>query len=299
MEDQAVRCYRHQDRETGVRCTRCERPICPDCMISASVGFQCPECVRQGSAGPGSSGGRPGGGSGRVPQPRTVAGGVVARDPYLVTKILIGLNIAVFLLELAIGNRFVNDYDLYAGCLPNGFGGQQCFGAANGEWYRVLTAAFLHDQHNPLHIGFNMLSLWWIGAPLEQLLGRARYLALYFVSALAASAAVLLIAPGTPTLGASGAIFGLFGATAVFMRRMRYDMRPILILLGLNILFSFTWANVSWQAHLGGLAAGSVVAVAMAYAPRERRDLVQWGTAAGVLVLSLVLTAVAVAQVTS
>jgi membrane associated rhomboid family serine protease len=300
MEDQAVCCYRHQDRETGVRCTRCERPICPDCMISASVGFQCPECVRQGSAGPGGSGGRPGGGSGRVPQPRTVAGGVVARDPYLVTKILIGLNVAVFLLELAVGDRLVNDLDLYALCGTNPFNGQQqCIGVADGEWYRVLTSAFLHEQNNPLHIGFNMLSLWWIGAPLEQLLGRVRYLAIYVVSALAASAAVLLIAPDAPTLGASGAIFGLFGATAVFMRRMRYDMRPILILLGLNIVFSFTWAHVSWQAHLGGLVAGSVIAIAMAYAPRERRDLVQWGTVAAVLVLSLALTGVAVAQVTS
>ena len=294
MDQQVVCCYRHPDRETGVRCTRCERPICPECMISASVGFQCPECVRQGS----SSGS--GGGSGRPPQPRTVAGGVLTRDPILITKILIGLNIAVFLLELAVGDRLVRDLSLYAVCQNNPFTGQQqCIGVAHGEWYRVLTSAFLHDRTNPLHIGFNMLSLWWIGPSLERLLGRSRYIALYLISALGGSAAVLLIAPDSLTLGASGAIFGLFGATAVFMRRMRYDMRPILILLGLNIVFSFTWANVSWQAHVGGLVAGTVVAIAMAYAPRERRDLVQWGTAAAVLVLSLALTGFAVAQVTS
>ncbi|NUS15765.1 MAG: rhomboid family intramembrane serine protease [Streptomyces sp.] len=283
--DQAVCCYRHPDRETGIRCTRCDRPICPECMISASVGFQCPDCVRQAS--------------GHTPRQRTVAGGLVTHDPFLVTKILIALNVAVFVLELAAGDRVVGDLSLYAACTPKTYPVHQCFGAADGEWYRVVTSAFVHDRTNFGHIVFNMLSLWWIGAPLERLLGRSRYIALYAVSALAASAAVLLITPDSPTVGASGAIFGLFGATAVFMRRLNYDMRPILILLALNIVFSFTWANVSWQAHIGGLVAGTAVAIGMAYAPRERRDLVQWGTAAGVLVLAVVLNVIAVAQVTS
>ncbi|MFG1805444.1 rhomboid family intramembrane serine protease [Streptomyces sp. NPDC049040] len=283
--DQAVCCYRHPDRETGIRCTRCEKPICPDCMVSASVGFQCPDCVRQGSA--------------HAPRQRTVAGGVVAHDPFLITKILIALNIAVFAIELAVGDRVVEDLGLYALCTPKGFAPHQCIGVADGEWYRVITSAFLHDRSNFFHIGFNMLSLWWIGAPLERLLGRSRYIAIYLISALAGSAAVLLITPHSLTLGASGAIFGLFGGIAVFMRRLRYDMRRILILLVLNIVFSFTWPNVSWQAHMGGLVAGTVVAIGMAYAPRERRDVVQWGTAAGVLVLTVVLTVIAVAQVTS
>lgn len=283
--DQGVCCYRHPDRETGIRCTRCDKPICTDCMVSASVGFQCPDCVRQGS--------------GHAPRQRTVAGGVVSRDPFLVTKILIALNVAVFVIELVVGIRVERDLDVFAACTPKQIPPQHCFGVAHGEWYRVITSAFLHDRSNFAHIGFNMLSLWWIGAPLERLLGRSRYLALYLISALAGSAAVLLITPETGALGASGAIFGLFGATAVFMRRLRYDMRPILILLVLNIVFSFTWPNVSWQAHLGGLIAGTAVAVGMAYAPRERRDAVQWGTAAGMLVLTVVLTVVAVAQVTS
>ncbi len=283
--DQAVCCYRHPDRETGIRCTRCERPICPACMVSASVGFQCPECVAQADHR-------------HTQAPRTVAGGrASAGDPFLITKLLIAVNIAVFVLELIMGDRLVRDLGLYAVCAPPRFG-HICGGAADGQWYRVLTSAFLHDRTNYAHIGFNMLSLWWIGAPLEQRLGRARYSALYFVSALGASAAVLLITPDTLTLGASGAIFGLFGATAVYVRRLRYDMRPILILLGLNILFSFTWANVSWQAHIGGLIAGTVVAIGMLYAPRERRDLVQWGTAAAVLAVSLILIVIAVAQVT-
>ncbi|MYS21200.1 Membrane associated serine protease, rhomboid family [Streptomyces sp. DvalAA-14] len=288
MDQQLVSCYRHPDRETGIRCTRCDRPICPQCMVSASVGFQCKECVGQAA--------------GAQVQPRTVAGGSVAADPFLITKILIGLNIAVFLLELAKGNALVNRLDLYAVCgqLPSGQHG--CIGVAHGpdQWYRILTSAFAHENAMPpLHIGFNMLSLWWIGAPLERMLGRSRYLALYFVSAVAGSAAVLLLAPSSPTLGASGAIFGLFGATAVFMRRMRYDMRPILILLALNLVFSFTWSGVSWQGHLGGLAGGTLIALALAYAPREHRALVQWGTSAVVLVAALVISAIAVAQVTS
>ena len=281
---QAVCCYRHPDRETGIRCTRCDRPICPECMISASVGFQCPDCVRAHT---------------RSTRQRTVAGGVVARDPFLVTKILIGLNIAVFALEIWRGDRLVGDLGLAAVCDPAGLPGGHCYGVADGEWYRVITSAFVHQRHfPPTHILFNMLSLWWIGGPLEQMLGRVRYIAVYLISALAGSAAVLLLSPDTLTIGASGAIFGLFGAFAVFMRRLNADMRPVLILLGLNIVFTFTWANVSWQGHLGGLVGGTAVAIAMAYAPRERRALVQWGTAAGVLVLSLVLSAVAVAQVT-
>ncbi|MFF7192452.1 rhomboid family intramembrane serine protease [Streptomyces sp. NPDC008079] len=283
--DQAVCCYRHPDRETGIRCTRCDRPICPECMVNASVGFQCPDCVNESSR--------------HTAAPRTVAGGTVAADPFLITKILIGLNIAVFLLVQAVGDRLVYDLGLYAVCGNDPFGQHGCIGVAQGpdQWYRLITSAFLHQA--VLHIGFNMLSLWWIGAPLERMLGRARYLALYLVSALGGSALVLLLAPSSLTLGASGAVYGLFGATAVFMRRMRYDMRPVLILLALNIVFTFTWADVSWQGHIGGLVAGTAIAIGMAYAPRERRDLVQWGTTAAVLMVSIALSVIAVAQVTS
>jgi membrane associated rhomboid family serine protease len=205
----------------------------------------------------------------------------------------------VFLLVKAVGDRMVYDLGLYAQCTDLQTLHHVGCGVASGpdQWYRLLTSAFLHQEY--WHIGFNMLSLWWIGAPLEQRLGRLRYTALYFVSAIGGSAVVLLLAPNALTLGASGAIFGLFGATAVYMRRMRYDMRPVLILLALNIFFSFTWANVSWQGHIGGLVAGTLVAIGMLYAPRERRDLVQWGTFAAVLAVSLLLAGIAVAQVTS
>ncbi|MEU4091089.1 rhomboid family intramembrane serine protease [Streptomyces sp. NPDC026673] len=274
MTDQAVRCYRHPDRETGIRCSRCERPICPECMINASVGFHCPECVREGRRAAQSA------------EPRTVAGGTVAGDPRLVTKILVALNLLVFLLAQVEGKRFVIELGLFTPCYSPGT--VECGVAGGpGEWYRLLSSMFLHQEI--AHIAFNMLSLWWIGGPLEALLGRARYIALYLVAGLGGSALVVLLAPDTLTLGASGAIYGLFGATAVFIKRLRMDMRPVLILLALNLLFTFTWGNISWEAHIGGLVTGTIVAVAMAYAPRSHRALVQWGTCA-VMLLAVAVT---------
>jgi len=277
-------CYRHPDRETGIRCTRCERPICPECMVSASVGFQCPECVRGGS------------GTGHAPtaaQPRTIAGGTVAADPRLATKILIGLCVAFYLLQQVLGDSFTERLELLGQAYVPQFGSVE--GIAEGQPYRLLTAMFLHGS--VIHILFNMMSLWWIGGPLEAALGRARYLALYFVSGLAGSALTYLIAaPNQPSLGASGAIFGLFGATAVLMRRLRYDMRPVIALLVINLIFTFGWANIAWQAHIGGLVAGVITGYAMVHAPRERRALIQYGTCAVVLVIVVVLTLIRTAQ---
>ncbi|WP_030344323.1 rhomboid family intramembrane serine protease [Streptomyces sp. NRRL S-1022] len=279
-------CYRHPDRETGVRCTRCERPICPECMVSASVGFQCPDCVRDGS------------GTGHAPQvsrPRTLAGGAVTADPRLLTKILIGINLAVFI-AIQADRSLLDDVVLYGAWPPKPFAPTS--GVAGGEWYRFVTSMFAHEQY--WHIGFNMLSLWWVGGPLEAALGRARYLAVYFVSGLAGGALTYLFAsPTTASLGASGAIFGLFGATAVLMRRLNYDMRPVIALLVINLIFTFNPSmNISWEAHIGGLVAGVITGYAMVHAPRERRSLVQYGTCAVVLLLSLALVLVRTAQLT-
>ncbi|MFJ4523766.1 rhomboid family intramembrane serine protease [Streptomyces sp. NPDC088810] len=279
-------CYRHPDRETGVRCTRCERPICPECMVSASVGFQCPDCVRGGS------------GTGHAPQasrPRTLAGGTVTTDPRLLTKILIGINLAVFI-AIQADRSLLDDVVLYGAWPPKPF--TPTSGVAGGEWYRFVTSMFAHEQY--WHIGFNMLSLWWVGGPLEAALGRARYLAVYFASGLAGGALTYLLeSPTTASLGASGAIFGLFGATAVLMRRLNYDMRPVVALLAINLIFTFNPSmNISWEAHIGGLVAGVVTGYAMVHAPRERRSLVQYGTCAVVLVLSLALVLVRTAQLT-
>ncbi|MFC9242957.1 rhomboid family intramembrane serine protease [Streptomyces sp. NPDC057136] len=262
-------CYRHPGRETGIRCTRCERPICTECMVNASVGFQCPNCVREGS------------GTGHHPaanQPRTLAGGTVAADPRLITKILLGINVAVFI--AVWGREWLLDDLLLFGRASTSDGLE---GVAEGQSYRLVTSMFLHQE--VWHIAFNMLGLWWLGGPLEAALGRVRYLALYLLSGLAGSALTYLIAsPQQGSLGASGAIFGLLGATVVLMRRMNYDMRPVLALLALNLLFTFTWGGIAWEAHVGGLIAGILIAIGLVHAPRERRNLVQYGTCALVLV---------------
>lgn len=278
-------CYRHPDRETGIRCTRCERPICPECMVSASVGFQCPECVRGGS------------GTGHSPaasMPRTLAGGTVAADPRLLTKILLGINLAVFL-AVQIRPSLLDPLVLVGVWPPEPFLPTE--GVAEGEWYRLFTSMFTHEAI--WHIGFNMLGLWWLGGPLEEALGRARYLALYLISGLAGSALTYVLASGsTASLGASGAIFGLFGAIAVLMRRLNQDMRPIVALLVINVIITFGWGNIAWQAHLGGFVAGVVIGYAMVHAPRNRRALVQYGTCALVLAVVVLMTVLRTAQLT-
>lgn len=279
-------CYRHPDRETGVRCVRCDRPICPECMISASVGFQCPECVRGGS------------GTGHAPgaaAPRTLAGGVTAADPRLITKIILGLNLAVFLAALSGGDRVV-DPMLLVGRAVFSFGGP-LEGVAEGQWYRLLSTVFLHEE--PAHIALNMLALWFLGPPLEAALGRLRFVTLYVLSGLGGSALFYLVAaPNDAALGASGAIFGLFGATAVLMRRMNYDMRPVLVLLAINLAFTFAWSGIAWQGHIGGLVIGTAVAYGFVHAPREKRILVQRAVAAGALLAIVAVVVIRTLQLT-
>ncbi|MFI5756033.1 rhomboid family intramembrane serine protease [Streptomyces sp. NPDC051569] len=278
-------CYRHPERETGIRCTRCDRPICPECMVSASVGFHCPDCVRRGT------------GTGHSPsaaRPRTFAGGPVAADPHLVTKILLGINVAVFAAAWALGDRFVDQLSLVGRAIdPTG----RLIGVADGQWYRLVTSVFLHQE--VWHIAFNLLSLWWLGRLLEPALGRARYLTLYLISGVAGSALTyLLAAPNQATLGASGAIFGLLGATVVLARRRRYEMRPLITLLALNLVITFFWPGIAWQAHIGGLVAGALIAIGMVHAPRERRALVQYGTCALVLAATVVIIVARTAALT-
>ncbi|MEV7724666.1 rhomboid family intramembrane serine protease [Streptomyces sp. NPDC087917] len=282
--DRLPGCYRHPDRDTGISCTRCERPICPECMISASVGFQCPDCVREGS------------GTGHAPAanaPRTLAGGMVAGDPQLVTKILIGINVAVFLATyavhgLAVQLELLGRYVEYFGAPVEG--------VSTGQYHRLLTSVFLHVEW--WHIFGNMFALWVIGGPLEAALGRVRYLALYLISGLGGSALVyLLTEPNTPTLGASGAICGLLGATVVLARRLRYEMRPVLITLGLMLLITFVpfggGLSVSWQAHIGGLVSGALVALGLlAPASGRKRTLLQVGSCVAVFLLAAAVIAV-------
>ncbi|MFI1865611.1 MULTISPECIES: rhomboid family intramembrane serine protease [Streptomyces] len=280
-------CYRHPGRETGISCTRCERPICPECMVSASVGFQCPECVRDGS------------GTGHAPganRPRTIAGGAIADDAFLVTKVLIGINIAVFALVLVLGERFVAQIELI-GLARNPQLGFEVVGVADGQWYRLITAVFLHEELP--HILFNLLGLWFLGRIVEPALGRSRFIALYLLSGLGGSAlAYLLAAPNQPSLGASGAIFGLMGAFVVLARRSNLDMRPVAIILAISLVLTFARPGISWEGHIGGLVTGVLLTLGMVYAPRERRLPVQIAVSAAVLLAIVVTVAVRTAALT-
>lgn len=265
-------CYRHPGREANVRCTRCERPVCPECMISASVGFQCPECVREGNQ--------------ETRQPRTRFGGRLVSNTAVVTKTLIGVNAVVFLL-VSWRPQFLDSLVLVGRAIDE-HGGLIGVEAGPQQWYRLGTAVFLHQAVT--HIALNMLSLWWLGPSLEEALGRLRFLALYLLAGLGGSAVSFLLAPpGQSSLGASGAIFGLLGAVGVLVRRIGGNMRPIIIVLVLNLVFTFAVPGIDWRAHLGGLFFGALVAFGMVHAPRHRRNLVQALTCAGTFLLIAVL----------
>ncbi len=242
-------CYRHPGRETAVSCSNCGRPICPDCMVYAAVGIKCPECA-----------GQPTGAKAATRKLGRVGAGTGA----FVTKTLIGINVAVFLVSIAQGSggfqpaqSFINRWAL------NGFEVSQ------GEWYRLITSAFLHAS--VIHIAFNMLMLWWFGQALEGALGRARFLGVYFVSALAGSAGALLLSGEfVNTVGASGAVFGILGAGLVLERRQVYVFGGgALFIVILNIAFSFAVANISIGGHLGGLAGGVLAMLALSVAGRH------------------------------
>jgi membrane associated rhomboid family serine protease len=242
-------------------------------MRSAAVGFQCPECVAEGAK--------------TVRAPRTVFGGRVSTDTSRVTLTLIGLNVLVFVVGLAVPD------------LPERFGNlalavssdrSHLIGVSQGEYYRLVTSAFLHA--GLLHIMFNMFALAQIGAVLETALGRGRFLALYLLSALGGSVAGYVLAPTyQPSVGASGAIFGLFGAYYVVVRRLGGETQSIVVLLVINLVITFTIPNIDWRAHLGGLITGSLCAAVIAYAPADRRTAVQVG---GFVVVALLVLAVIV-----
>ena len=257
-------------------CTRCERPICPDCMRPASVGFQCPGCVAEGGK--------------TVRQGRTVFGGRVSGDTSRVSITIIGLCVGVYVLGLLRGRDFALDFGNLAGPVLSPIDGGT-IGVADGQYYRLITAAFLHG--GVFHLAMNMFALAQLGPVLESALGRVRFLALYVLSALGGSTLSYLVSdPGTVGVGASGAIFGLFGAYYIVVRRLGGETRSIVTLLVINLVITFAVPIIDWRAHLGGLVTGSVVAAAFVYAPRgERRSTIQAAACAGVglLVVAAVL----------
>jgi membrane associated rhomboid family serine protease len=235
-------CYRHPDRETGVSCSSCGRPICPDCMTPTPVGMRCPECMRQRTKVVHGTGGTPG--LGDAPA----------------TYVLIALNVIAFLAEVATGSGGLGSA---SGSVVRDFGllGN---GVADGEYYRLITGGFLHA--GLLHIAFNMFALFIVGRVVEPGIGTPQFLALYFASLLAgAFGALLLSHPYELTVGASGAIFGLFGATAIIARGrgMNALASEIGFLIVINLVFTFSVPGISIGGHLGGLVGGVICALAI------------------------------------
>ncbi|NMM15901.1 MAG: rhomboid family intramembrane serine protease [Cellulomonas sp.] len=242
-------CPRHPDRISYVRCQRCGRPVCPECQRQAPVGVQCVDCVAEAARGA-----RP---------TQTVLGGRVHDGRPVVTITIIALCVVSYVLQLAVP----------------GWTSRWAFLPAAGqvEPYRFLTTAFLHSPSSIFHILFNMYALWIVGPFLENALGRARYIALYLISAVAGSVGVLLFAsPVTDAwyvaaVGASGAVFGLFGAVLVVLRRLGRNAQSFLVIIGLNLVIGFVIPQIAWQAHVGGLVVGAGLGAAYAYSPTPRR----------------------------
>ena len=264
-------CFRHPGRETYVSCVRCGRHACPDCLRSAAVGQQCVECVRGANRG--------------VRQARTAFGGRVVTGA-VITWALVAINIVMFLVVLA---RPSIQYDLGMLALAQN-GNGALVGVGAGQWYRLITSAFVAPGGlgglGFMDILFNMWALIIVGPALERMLGSARYLAVYLLSAIGGAVLLYYLAPPNElALGASGAVFGLFGAWFVVSRRLRLDSRGIVGLIVINLVLGFVVPRIAWQDHIGGLITGAVITAAYAYAPRSRRFLVQGGATVAVLAL--------------
>lgn len=266
MTTELVTCYRHHDRRAGVTCQRCNRPICPSCMVQASVGFHCPECTRQAKG-------------------QTIAARQLLDRAPVVTYALIAVNAVFFVVAIAtaVGARTqAAMWDLPQGGFADwglliGIGRYtdgSLHGVATGEWWRIVTGGFLHA--GLLHLGMNMLVLWIIGAQLERAIGPVRFACLYFTSLLAGALGVLLIDPTSPTVGASGAVFGLMGAALVYQRSRGIDVwrSGLGTLILLNLGFTFLIPGISKGGHIGGLVGGALVGVLIFQLERVTRSVV-------------------------
>jgi membrane associated rhomboid family serine protease len=304
-EQSAPTCYRHRNRQTYLRCVRCDKPICADCRIDAPVGFQCPDCVAAGRR--------------TMRQARSsFGGGASAGAAGTVTKALIGANVAVFVLAIIsagslaaatssgatplhwLGAQIGYFPGYQAGALiPGGIGSVtdtaaevNLFGTtvtapfvADGGYFRMITAMFLH--FGIFHLLFNMVVLWMFGRVLERDLGPARFLTAYMLSGLAGSVAVYLFSYDTQTAGASGAVYGLFGLMILINRKLKRDNSGIYVLLGLNLALTL-YMGFSFAGHVGGLVGGAICGAILTFTPRNRRSLHWVGFALFLVVLAAI-----------
>jgi membrane associated rhomboid family serine protease len=246
-------CYRHPNRETGVSCSNCGNPICPDCMTATPVGMRCPDCSSQRTA------------------VRTLRN--IYADP-TATYVLIGINVLLWLGTMLSGGDTSSVY-IDLGTIGSATYQNSPIGVADGEVWRLVTGGFLHDPTNPLHIFFNMYILYWLGTMLEPALGHVRFVALYFAALLAGSFGALVAQPHGLTVGASGAVFGLMAAAFVFQRARGIDpwrsgLGPV-ILFNLALPFLFPNLSISIGGHIGGLIGGAIAALAIEWLGSRRR----------------------------
>jgi membrane associated rhomboid family serine protease len=270
-------CYRHPRAETAVSCSNCGRPICTDCMVFSAVGIKCPDCA------------------GQKPTVKKAAGRVrvaaSVRTSFIATNALIAANVLVYLLQATNGGTLTNP----AGTIfQRGF--LRAYEVANGDWWRLVTNAFLHGS--PIHLLFNMLMLWWFGRLLEGLLGTARFLAVYFISILAGSAGALVFAPTSATIGASGAVFGILGAGLVLERNninVFGGTALLIVLFNLSFTVFTSQSYISIGGHIGGLIGGALAVLVLSrfgrgHAVYGRLDLPVTAGLVGIAVASVALS---------
>ena len=252
-------CYRHPKRVSYVLCQRCARTICGDCQIAAPVGVHCPECDREAKK--------------NRPKVRTRRGG----DRTPVTAGLLATMAVVYLGQLITGGA-ITDLLLYWPPLTL------------TEPWRMVTSLFVHSESSFFHILFNGYSLWVLGTLLERLLGRTRFFLLFLISGAGGSLAVLWLAPGSAVVGASGAIFGLFGALLVVQRSFGVTNPQLVIVLVINLVMGFIVPGISWQAHIGGLLTGLAIAWGLVKARESAKTLGSIGIFLAVFGVIAVLT---------
>jgi membrane associated rhomboid family serine protease len=273
----APACVRHPDRPTGLRCTRCERPACPECLRPASVGQHCVDCVAQHQR--------------TTRAPVTIAGARPDRRP-VVVQTLIAVNVLIFAITAYQARGVMNlepstlfrDWALFP------------LATRNGYWWQLVTAGFLHV--NPIHILMNMFALWVIRRDMERILGPARFTAVYLVGLLGGSVSVLLFGQvDSQTVGASGAVFALMGGLLVLVYRLKVNPSQVIGMIAINLVISVAIPGISLLGHVGGLVTGALLTAALVYLPAQRRRLWQVGAVVVLVVVLVGLVLVRFSQI--